>query len=168
MPFSRERLEKSFKHWKSQKRNHKTKSFWYYGFYIIFKENKRKATWIPFWNIFVPGEVIYIGAGRIYKDVNKELKLDSRAHKSHFKELDNLICSNPDKYVIAILPEILSEQAFALEAKMIEYFHNEVGLAFYGEQKDGEKFFYNKREEFEQCDKANDLLNLKEFKYESC
>lgn len=82
--------------------------------------------------------------------------------------MDNLICSNPDKYVIAILPEILSEQAFALEAKMIEYFHNEVGLAFYGEQKDGEKFFYNKREEFEQCDKANDLLNLKEFKYESC
>ena len=99
------------------------------------------------------------------------MKLESRAHQSHKphnEELDNLICSNPGKYVITILPDLLKDQALELEAKEIEYFHDEVGLAFYGEQKDGKKFFYNKRRECEHSKKAVDLLNLKEFKYESC
>lgn len=118
--------------------------------------------------MYLPGELIYIGKGSIYYDTKDDLKLTGRPFDAHYEALDAVITANPDKYRIACIPELIGFYAESLEGRLNYYFHDIVGLAYYDDTEKGQKFFYNRRPEKEYCKQAEDFLNLKEFKYESC
>lgn len=167
LPLSREDCERKFINWTKLRREYPF-SGWRKGVYIIVKFAPRARTWIPFFNIWLPCKIIYVGTGTLFYDEKKSFRLRSRAHQRHYEELDELIVSNPNRYKILVAPGLLLDQANSLEGELIKYYHDVVGLEFFKKCEKGKPFFYNKNREDEICERSKDYINLEEFRHENC